>query len=153
MDSANSRHLSLVNLLEMAATVRQNGVALHDADALGSALVSNGQLGADVLWVPAGGRFPIHTHPGHHLLYCISGRGTITIADHTYEVSPGDLYLVEGRQPHAVGAAAGHEHVLLSIGSPHRPIQAKDRMQLTDWNGSPTPVPLFVDHQGPATDG
>src|SRR3982074_1089853 len=121
---------SILNVLKTAVTIPQNGVPLHDADAPGVALLSTGHLGADLLWVPAGARFPVHTHAGHHLLYCVSGCGTITVAAHTYKVAPGDLYLVDGLAPHAAGPASGEDHVLLSIGAPHKPIEAPDRMQL-----------------------
>lgn len=144
MNPTGPRDLSIVKLLEIAATVKDIGVPMPGVDALGTGVLSNGHLGADVLWVPAGSRFPVHTHPGDHLLYCISGSGTITVAEHTYEVVPGDFYLVNGLEPHAVGAAADEAHVLLSIGAPHKPVHLPDRMQLTDWDASPSAAPIYV---------
>ncbi|KAA9381412.1 cupin domain-containing protein [Microbispora cellulosiformans] len=135
---------SIVNLPDVARTVPEHGVPVHGADALGTAILSNGHLGADVLWVPAGARFPVHTHPGHHLLYCVSGSGTITIAARTYDVRPGDIYMVDGQVPHAVGAG-DEDHVLLSIGAPHKPIESPDRMRLTNWSGGLLDDPMFVE--------
>ena len=136
--------LTIVNIDEIAKIVSEKGVPVHGADALGLTLLSNGELGADVLWVPAGARFPVHTHPGHHLLLCMSGAGTITVDAQTHQVRPGDFYLINGAEPHAVGAAADQDHILLSIGVPHKPVQSPDRMQITDWAGSPLGVPIFV---------
>jgi quercetin dioxygenase-like cupin family protein len=136
--------LSIVNLLEAAETISADGIPVHGADALGRGLHTNGHLGADILWVPATKKFPVHTHPGHHLLYCIAGTGTITVGEETYAVGPGDLYMVDGLVPHAVGAGSS-DHVLMAIGAPHKPVDSPERMAFTDWEGAPVAVPIFVE--------
>lgn len=136
--------LTIVKLNRMAELVATHGTPVHGADALGIGLHSNGSLGADILWVPATKRFPVHTHPGDHLLYCIAGTGTITVDEVTYDVEPGDLYMVDGLVPHAVGAGPA-DHVLMAIGSPHRPVDSPDRMAFTNWEGRPVDSPVFVD--------
>ncbi|MFJ8814017.1 cupin domain-containing protein [Amycolatopsis thermoflava] len=101
--------------------------ALHGAPAAsGDALVSNGVVGADLLRLPAGAGFVPHTHPGHHVLVVTAGIGTITYAGRTHETRAGQVYLIEGEVPHAVGAIT--DHVILAVGSPHRAIDAEDRM-------------------------
>jgi quercetin dioxygenase-like cupin family protein len=104
---------------------------LHGAPgASGLGLVSNGVIGADLLRVPAGSGFVPHTHPGHHVLVVVGGRGTITYGGAIYETTAGEVYLIEGEVPHAVGAIT--DHVILAVGAPHRKVDSEDRM---------TPVP------------
>jgi quercetin dioxygenase-like cupin family protein len=116
---------------------------VHGAPAVGVPLHTNGQLGADLLHIKAGQQFPVHTHPGDHLLYCVRGRGTITVAQITYEIRPGDLYMVDGLTPHAVGAI--DDHSILAIGSPHKPVDSPERMTWCDWQGNILTTPLAVD--------
>jgi quercetin dioxygenase-like cupin family protein len=135
--------LCIVNLTDAAAAVRKQGVPVHGAPATGLLLHTNGNLGADILLVPACGRFPVHTHPGDHLLYCLSGTGTITVNEQTYAVKPGDLYMVEGLVPHAVGAGP-EDHVLIAIGSPHKPVESPERMAFVNWAGQQLAEPIFA---------
>ncbi|GAA4662336.1 MULTISPECIES: cupin domain-containing protein [Amycolatopsis] len=100
---------------------------IHGApDASGQALVTNGAVGADLLRLPGGSGFVPHTHPGHHVLVVVAGIGTITYAGRIHETRAGQVYLVEGAVPHAVGAIT--DHVILAVGSPHKQIDAEDRM-------------------------
>lgn len=96
-------------------------------DCYGAALFTNGTLGVDLLNIPPNARFPLHTHPGHHLLYCVAGRGTFTLADTVHDVYPGDLFMVEGHVPHAVGSGPDG-HVILAYGSPHTMLGSPARM-------------------------
>jgi quercetin dioxygenase-like cupin family protein len=134
--------VKILNLWRVADDLPSGGVPVHGAPARGVALHSNGQLGADMLYVKAGDRFPVHTHPGDHLLMCLAGEGTITVAEVTYRILPGDLYMVDGSIPHAVGAVT--DHVLMAIGSPHKPIDSPERMSLVDWSGRPVTNPLHA---------
>jgi quercetin dioxygenase-like cupin family protein len=86
----------------------------------------------------------VHTHPGDHLLLCLAGVGTISIDQQTFEVRPGDLYLVPGLVPHAVGAHPDHAHTLVAIGAPHKPVDAADRMTAVDWDGQPVDEPVLA---------
>jgi quercetin dioxygenase-like cupin family protein len=94
--------------------------------ATGSELISNASLGADVIRMAAGDGFVPHTHPGDHILVVIGGRGTIACRGEIHPTSAGDVYFVEGDVAHAVGAIT--DHVLLAVGSPHRPLDSSDRM-------------------------
>src|SRR5262245_9945599 len=91
----------ILNLTDVRERVEHQGVAVHGAPAVGLPLHSNGHLGADMLFVKAGDQFPVHTHPGDHLLYCIAGEGTITVDKVTHKIYPGDIYMVDGMVPHA----------------------------------------------------
>lgn len=132
------------NLHDLAKAAAEIGVPVHGAPALGVPLHTNGHLGADLLWVKAGDRFPVHTHPGDHLLLCLAGKGTISVGEQTYHVGPGDLYMVDGLIPHAVGAG-DEDHILVAIGAPHKPVQSPERMQLVDWDGNKLVQPIFAD--------
>lgn len=99
--------------------------------ATGDPLVSNGHLGIDVIQVPAGAGFAPHTHVGDHLLIPIAGTGTIAYEGRVYETGPGQVYMIEGAAAHAVGAIT--DHVLLSVGTPHRAVDAGDRQQLVAY--------------------
>jgi quercetin dioxygenase-like cupin family protein len=90
-------------------------------------------LGVDLLYVPPGGYFPPHVHPGHHLLMSVKGRGSITYGDEEISVRRGDLYFIQAEIAHAVGSEAeGPGHWLLSFGAPHKRVEATDRMRLIE---------------------
>lgn len=101
-------------------------IALAHAPATGKGLVSNGDLGIDLIRVEAGKGFQPHTHRGDHILIVAGGEGTIAYDGIVYPTQPGDLYMIDGGVPHAVGART--DHVILAVGCPHRPIDADDRM-------------------------
>ncbi len=135
--------LRILNLHHLSKLVAERGVPMHGAPAVGLPLHSNGHLGADLVHVKAGDQFPVHTHPGDHLLLSLGGRGTITVADVTYVVEPGDIYMVDGLVPHAVGAHPDSEHILVAIGAPHKAVDSPERMAWTDWLGRPVDAPIL----------
>ena len=120
---------SLVQVLEVALT--QLPTAMARSRATGRSLVSNGMLGVDAIRLAAGDGFVPHTHPGDHVLIVVGGQGTITYAGHILPTRAGQVYLVDGGIPHAVGAVS--DHVILAVGSPHRPVDATDRMAPTAY--------------------
>lgn len=99
--------------------------------ATGLGLVSNGHLGVDVIRVAAGQGFAPHTHGGDHLLIVIGGRGTIAYDGVVYETNAGDVYLIEGDVPHAVGAIT--DHVILAVGVPHQPVDSDRRQAIVEY--------------------
>lgn len=136
--------IKIVSLDTAQARVLAEGVPVHGAPSTGLPLHSNGRMGADMLHVAAGRQFPVHTHPGDHLLLCVAGAGTISVGGETYHVRPGDLYMVDGLVPHAVGAG-DEDHYLVSIGSPHKPVDSPERMAFTDWDGGALASPINAD--------
>jgi quercetin dioxygenase-like cupin family protein len=116
-------------LLGVDLSVRPIPVA--HSHATGEALVSNGLLGADIIRLAAGDGFVPHTHPGDHLLIVIGGEGTITCGGQILPSRAGDVFMIEGQVPHAVGAIT--DHVILAVGSPHRPIESSNRMSEVDY--------------------
>jgi len=135
---------AIINLADATIDLLTLGVPVHGAPATGLPLHSNGHLGADILHVPAGKQFPVHTHPGDHLLYCIQGTGTISVEGVTYDIRPGDIYMVDGQVPHAVGAGPS-DHILVAIGAPHKPVDSPERMAFVDWDGNPLDRPVNAD--------
>lgn len=113
--------------LRVSTAPRPSG--MDSSPATGEALVSNGHLGADIIRLAAGERFHPHTHPGDHLLVVLAGEGTVTYGGTVHSTRAGDIYLVEGGVPHAVGAVT--DHVILAVGSPHRPVDSPDRQTVT----------------------
>ncbi|MER6140583.1 cupin domain-containing protein [Streptomyces sparsogenes] len=101
------------------------------AAATGRSLLSSGQMGADILHVPAGSGFAPHTHPGDHLLFVLAGTGTIAVAGEIVETRPGQVYMVEGAVTHAVGAVT--DHMILAVGAPHRHLDSPERQNLTAY--------------------
>lgn len=104
---------------------------MSHSNATGEGLVTNGQLGVDVIRLEGGDKFQPHTHPGDHLLIVVAGEGTITYDGKIYPTRAGQAYMVEGAVPHAVGAIT--DHVILAVGSPHKPVDSTDRMVPTEY--------------------
>ncbi len=113
-------------------------LSIAQSNATGEPLVSNGRLGADLIRLSAGDGFVPHIHAGDHLLIVIGGEGTITVGGEVHPTRAGDVYMVEGHVPHAVGAIT--DHVVLAVGSPHRAIDAHDRMSPVDYEAVTTDI-------------
>ncbi len=112
---------------QLTLDTKERSFPMVGSSATGQSLLSNGQVGADIIHVKAGGGFVPHTHSGDHLLFVMAGHSTITFAGAIYEVNAGQCYMVEGLVPHAVGAIT--DTVILAIGSPHQPVDSKSRMK------------------------
>lgn len=106
--------------------LNERPLPMADGGATGAPLIGNGRLGADLIRLASGEGFVPHTHPGDHLLIVVGGQGTVTYGGKVYPTRAGEIYLIAGEIPHAVGAVT--DHVLLAVGSPHRAVDAPDRM-------------------------
>lgn len=140
-----TKGLVITNIFALQEQIMDYGVDMWGAPATGLPLHTNGNLGVDLLQVQPGDRFPVHTHHGDHLLLCLKGSGTISIGQETYEVKPGDLYMVPGLVPHAVGAPVDDVHILAAFGSPHMPVDSPGRMAMCDWDGSLVQSAIYAD--------
>ena len=116
---------------QLEISLKKRGHQMVHSTGTGDNLVSNGKLGVDIIQLDAGNKFTPHTHPGDHLLIIIGGEGTITYGGKVYKTKAGDLYMIEGRVPHAVGAITNH--VILVVGSPHKPVNSPERMTLVEY--------------------
>ena len=126
------------NEQELRVCLSSREVEMHGALATGIPLTSNNHLGADVIRLAAGDGFEPHTHPGDHLIVVLGGEGTVTYAGKIYPTYAGQIYLIEGNVPHAVGAIT--DHVIMAIGSPHKAVDAPDRMELVDYEAVTTEI-------------
>lgn len=108
-----------------------SGVRMAHTLAHGEGLVSNGQLGVDLIRVPAGKGFVPHIHPGDHILIVVGGRGTITCDGIIYPTVAGEVYMVPGNRPHAVGAIT--DHAILAVGAPHKAVDDPARMAPVEY--------------------
>ena len=115
----------------LAVAVGPGEVEMVGSVATGTPLVSNSRIGADLISLEAGQRFAPHTHPGDHVLVVVAGCGTLTLDGAIYPTEAGQVLIVDGEMPHAVGAVT--DHLILAIGSPHRPVDASDRMVLVEY--------------------
>lgn len=123
--------LAILNLSFLAELLPGHGSPVHDAPAEGIPLLTNGHLGADMLYVPPGESFPLHVHTGHHFLYCVKGRGSVTFDSVVHDIIPGDLYMIQADIEHAVGAHPdGDGHWLVAFGAPHAHLDSHDRMEV-----------------------
>jgi quercetin dioxygenase-like cupin family protein len=111
----------------LSVSLKPRPSRMAHSSATGQGTVSNGYLGADIIRVQAGEGFVPHTHPGDHLLIVIGGRGTITYDGKIYPTEAGQIYMIDGDVPHAVGAIS--DHVILAVGAPHKPVDSEDRMK------------------------
>ena len=113
-------------------------VKLAHSPATGEALASNGLLGADIIRLSAGDGFVPHVHPGDHLLIVVGGQGTVSYGGKIYPTQAGEIYMIDGNVPHAVGAIT--DHVILAVGSPHRPVDSPDRMTPVEYEAVTTQI-------------
>ena len=87
-------------------------------------------MGIDLLDMEPNTSFPLHIHPGAHILFILEGKGTVTIGDQVHITRPGDCYFIPGELEHGVGAIEHHQ--LLSIGFPHKALDDPARMDIVD---------------------
>jgi quercetin dioxygenase-like cupin family protein len=116
---------------EFRVSAKERPHAMQATKASAEGLIGNGHLGADIILCASGGGLAAHTHIGDHMLFVIAGEGTITYNGRIYPTHPGQVYFVEGAVPYAVGAIT--DHVLISVGSPHRAVDAEDRQTLKEY--------------------
>lgn len=89
-------------------------------------------IGADLIEMQPGSSFPLHVHPGDHILYAISGRGTVIIDGEVRNFAAGTTFYIAGAYPHNVGTY--HEDTepftILAVGHPKKEVSAFDRMRI-----------------------
>lgn len=89
-----------------------------------------GAMGVDLIEMDPNTSFPLHTHPGAHVLFILEGEGTVTIGGVAHPTRPGDCYFVPGQTPHAVSALQRHRFI--AVGFPHRQLLDPGRMEAAD---------------------
>ena len=92
--------------------------------------LSDFELGLDEIVMDAGTEFPLHIHPGAHILYILDGPGIVHIDDVDYEVNTGDSIYVPAVFPHGVKTSPKNssDFKFVAIGYPHHKVDSTTRM-------------------------
>jgi len=88
------------------------------------------EMGLDYIVMIPGSQFPLHTHPGSHILYILDGPGIVHIEGVDYQVSTGDSVFVPAVFPHGVKTNPDHlqDFRFLAVGYPHHKVDSATRM-------------------------
>jgi quercetin dioxygenase-like cupin family protein len=90
------------------------------------------EIGVDMIEMQPGSAFPLHVHPGDHILFVLKGTGCVSIdaVDHT--ITDGDTIFIPAEYPHGVKTLPGYAlpFTFLAFGHPHKHLSAQDRMRL-----------------------
>lgn len=89
-------------------------------------------FGADLIEMQPGSAFPLHEHPGDHILYVVDGSGLVHADGEDHAIRAGDTIFIPAEYPHGVRtpATVPGPLVFLAVGHPHRPLDARDRMRI-----------------------
>lgn len=92
---------------------------------------AGGRIGADTIEMEPGSAFPLHVHPGDHILYVVSGAGFVHIDGADHPIGAGDTVFLPAELPHGVHAdpAAASPLRFVAVGHPHHPIDSAGRMR------------------------
>ena len=93
------------------------------------------EIGADLIEMQPGSAFPLHIHPGQHILYIIRGEGIVHVDGVDHHIKEGDTIFIPAEYPHGVKTfetTTALPLTLLAIGYPHKDIEATDRMRIVD---------------------
>jgi quercetin dioxygenase-like cupin family protein len=93
---------------------------------------SGHEVGVDLIEMQPGSAFPLHVHPGDHILYVVEGMGCVHIDGVDHKVTAGDTIFIPAEYPHGVKTLASYpsRFVFLAFGHPHKHLDALDRMIL-----------------------
>lgn len=100
------------------------------------------ELGLDYIEMQPGSSFPLHVHPGDHVLYFVGkAEGIVHIDREDYHVAPGTSVFVPADYPHGVKTYDKETSALsfIAIGHPHKHVTSKHRMMRVTDEG----VPVF----------
>lgn len=100
------------------------------------------ELGLDYVEMEPGAAFPLHVHPGDHILYFVGeAEGLVHVDRQDIHVNPGSSLFIPADYPHGVKTFAASDRPLcfVAFGHPHKHVSSKHRMMLVSENG----VPLF----------
>lgn len=104
---------------------------MSQSDATAKELVVSecGRFGADLIQFPAGGKVPLHSHSGSHILIVIGGNGRLLLNEESASLRPGVVYLVPESVEHEIQAGASGLS-LVSVGNFRFPPGSIDRLTL-----------------------
>lgn len=97
--------------------------------------MSGHEIGVDYIEMDPGAAFPLHDHPGDHILYVIENEGVVHAGGEDHRVRAGDSIFIAAEDPHGVKALEPpYDDVFrfLAFGHPHKHVSAEDRMHVLD---------------------
>lgn len=97
------------------------------------------EIGVDMVEMQPGSAFPLHVHPGDHVLYVMDGAaGLVHIAGEDRHVVPGDSIFIAADSPHGVKTYPSADKPLrfLAFGVPHKHVSSTERMRYVDEGGN-----------------
>jgi quercetin dioxygenase-like cupin family protein len=95
--------------------------------------VNGEELGVDLIEMDVGSAFPLHTHPGDHILFVLEGQGGVVINGEFHRVVKNDSIFIAAEYPHGVRGPVQPEDApfrFLAVGIPHMELDSRDRMKL-----------------------
>jgi quercetin dioxygenase-like cupin family protein len=103
---------------------------------IGAASVSltGHEIGVDLIEMQPGSAFPLHVHPGDHILFVLKGVGCVSIDSVDHTVKDGDTIFIPAEYPHGVKTIPEYEFpfTFLAFGHPHKHLSAPDRMRIVE---------------------
>ena len=90
------------------------------------------EIGVDLIEMQPGSAFPLHVHPGDHILFVLKGTGCVSIDSVDHVVTEGDTIFIPAEYPHGVKTLPVYDFpfTFLAFGHPHKHLDATDRMRL-----------------------
>lgn len=102
------------------------------AGAAAITMLSNEEIGVDYIEMEPGHDFPLHTHPGDHLLVFLEGQALVHINGTDWLATAGFSIFIPGEYAHGVKTVPGFAGTLrfIAFGHPHKHIHGTDRMHV-----------------------
>ncbi len=101
------------------------------SQAVGLPLVKQDGFAADMLHFEAWQQTSLHTHPGDHILFVVTGCGWLDYDVQAYSLREGECYYVPGAVPHRIRAADIGLN-LLSVALQHQPVDSAARLEVLE---------------------
>jgi quercetin dioxygenase-like cupin family protein len=133
IESVRETYIQNLHTSDWVMLVDEAGVSLpgiRGRPGVAAPTLEGKMIGVDLIEMQPGSAFPTHTHIGTHILCIIQGQGSVQINGIDYHAQAEDTILIPAEYPHHVRAleVALAPLVFLSVGYPHRPLAARNRM-------------------------
>lgn len=98
------------------------------------------EMGLDFVEMKPGAAFPLHVHPGDHILYFVGeAEGLVHVDSQDIHVKPGSSLFIPADYPHGVKTFTDSVAPLsfIAFGHPHKHVSSKHRMMMVTDGGCP----------------
>ena len=97
-------------------------------------ITEGNDMGLDIITMQPHTHFPLHTHPGHHILYILDGPIAVHYDGIDYHLEQGDSVFVPAIDPHGVKTVESNLNSakFLAIGYPHKHVSSSERMAIVE---------------------